>query len=603
MYGWADRIRRVNLSKRKISDEKVSSKLALDFIGGRGFAIKLLWDNLEKGIDPLSPQNILILSIGPLTGLPLPSSGKLVVAAKSPLTGGYGDGNIGSQAAVHMKKANLDSLLLIGKAVKPSYVLIEDNKTEILETDDLWGLGTFETEKRLREEYGKTVGILSIGPAGENLVKYANIISQEGRGGGRPGIGAVMGSKNLKAIVLIGTGEPSLSDSKELKRLAADAYREILGKPNYKFWKRQGTMSVIAWSQENSVLPTYNFREGVFEAAEGIGGDLMESYKITQKGCPFCNMTCGNVIEDDTGHPSELDYENVAMLGSDIGLGDLKKVASLNRFSDDVGIDTISLGNSIGFAMEASEKRIIEETLEWGDFQAVKALSEDIVTRRGLGAFLAEGVQSASEIFGGESWRWAMHVKGLEISAYDCHHTPAMALAYGTSPIGAHHKDAWVIAWEVTVDRGDYGEYKVDKVIELQRLRGGIFESLTTCRLPWIEVGLDLEWYPKFFEAVTGIRSNLPNMSKVADRIYSLIRCFWIRESGSVWNSSLDIPPPRWFEDPPLKGSIKGLTLKKEGYLDMLNRYYKKRGWDKNGIPTRATLDALDLNYAAHQIL
>ncbi len=366
-----------------------------------------------------------------------------------------------------------------------------------------------------------------------------------------------MGSKNLKAIVIRGSIEPQLADKRELKRLAAESYREILEKENYKFWKRQGTMCVIAWSQENGVLPTYNFKEGFFDNAEDISGDLMETIKISQKGCPYCNMTCGNVVADSDGKPSELDYENVAMLGSNIGLGDLRKVALLNRIADENGVDTISLGNTIGFAMEASEKGLIDEKIEWGDFEVTKTLVDDIIAKKGLGATLAMGVKAASDIFKNKSWRWAMQIKGLEVSAYDCHFSPAMALAYGTSPIGAHHKDAWVIAWEVTVNRGDYEEYKVDKVIELQRLRGGIFESLTTCRLPWVEVGLDLKWYPKFFRAVTGIKMSLEEMYKVADRIYSLSRGFWIRELGSKWSVSLDIPPPRWFEDPPTKGPVK----------------------------------------------
>lgn len=598
MYGWSGRILKVDLSRSKSVIERLDGGDALSFVGGRGLAIKLLWDNLPLGTDPLSPDNILILSVGPLTGLPLPSSGKLVVATKSPLTFGYGDGNIGSVAAVQMKKAGFDAAMIRGVAEIPSILLIKDDGVEIINAEELWGLDTFKVESRLKEIYGKDAGVLSIGPAGERLIRYANVISQRGRAGGRPGIGAVMGSKKLKAVVIKGGDKyPRLSDPKSLKTLGSEAYREILDKPNYSFWMRQGTMATIAWSQNNGVLPSFNFREGVFDMADSIGGDAMESIKVSQRGCPNCNMICGNVVKDSKGMEVELDYENVAMLGSNIGLGDLKKVAYLNRLADEYGLDTISLGNAIGFAIESSGKGLMEEKIEWGDFRAIEDLVNAILEKRGVGSLLALGVKEASEKIGAESWRWAMHIKGLEISAYNCHSTPGMALAYATSPIGAHHKDAWVIAWEVTVDRKSYGEEKVNKVIELQRIRGGLFEYLTACRLPWVEVGLKLDWYPRLFKSATGIEFSLEEMYTTADRIYTLIRAFWVRELGSSWSHELDMPPHRWFNDPPTKGPSKGYKLDHEKYLNMLHLYYKKRGWNMGGIPTKTTLERLGLGY------
>ena len=197
-------------------------------------------------------------------------------------------------------------------------LLVQDKIAEFLDAKHLWGLSSFETEKKLRELYGPIAGILCIGQGGENLVKFANIVCQQGRAGGRPGMGAVMGSKNLKAVVIVGSGELSAAYPKDLKELGVEAYREILTKPNYAFWKRQGTMMTIEWSQENSVLPTYNYREGVFEKAEAIGGFTMEKLKTSQRGCPNCNMTCGNVVRDSVRKESEVDYENVAMLGSNI---------------------------------------------------------------------------------------------------------------------------------------------------------------------------------------------------------------------------------------------------------------------------------------------
>lgn len=602
MHGWNGKFLRVNLTKQKAAVKEYDAEMAKSFLGGRGFAAKILWDELKPGVDPLSPENRLVFAAGPLTGFALPSSGKLVVAAKSPLTGGYGDGNIGSHAAVQMRRAGYDAIIIEGKAEAPTVLLIQDGITEFIDAKELWGLNTFETEEKLRSIYGPTAGILEIGPAGENLVRFANIVCQKGRGGGRPGMGAVMGSKNLKAVVIIGSGDLPAAYPKDLKELGAEAYREVLTKPNYTFWKRQGTMMTIEWSQENSVLPTHNFNEGVFEDAEAIGGFSMEKIKSSQRGCPNCNMICGNVVNDADGKESELDYENVAMLGSNVGVGDLKKVAALNRVADEFGLDTISLGNVIGFTMEASEKKLINEKIPWGDYKATKALIKDIAYRKGLGGILAEGTRFAAEKFGGGSNSWAMHVKGLEISAYDCHAAPAMALAYATSPIGAHHKDAWVISWEVKTGRERYSEEKVDKIIELQRIRGGFFECATVCRFPWIELGFELEWYPKFLHAATGLEINWDALNSIADRVYTLIRAFWVREYGKNWSRELDYPPARWFEQPLTIGALKGAKLDKAKYEVMLNMYYKKRGWDERGIPTKTTLEKQSLKDVAKQL-
>ncbi len=603
MYGWTGRFLRANLGKNKAVGERYSESIARQFLGGRGFAIKILWDELKPNTDALSPDNKLVFAAGPLTGWPLPSSGKLVVAAKSPLTGGYGDGNVGSPLAVQMRKAGYDVIVVEGKAEKPVVLLVQDNIVDFLDGEDLWGLDTFAAEKKLRAIYGKAAGIILIGPAGENLVTFANLVCQEGRAGGRPGIGAVMGSKNLKAVVTVGSRDLPAAYPKELKELGTEAYREIMTKPAYAFWKRQGTMMTIEWSNENGVLPTLNYREGVFDKANKIGGFAMEKSKVSNRGCPQCNMTCGNVVKGSDRKESELDYENVAMLGSNIGLGNLRQIAALNRVADELGLDTISLGNVLGFAIEASEKGLIEQKVGWGRFKPIKDLVHDIAYRRGfLGNMLAEGVRDVAEKIGRGSERWAMHVKGLEISAYDCHTTPGMALAYATCSIGAHHKDAWIISWEVRTGRESYGTEKVDKIIELQRIRAGVFESLTVCRLPWIEVGFDLEWYPRFLHAATGVEMNWDTLKFVADRIFNLTRAFWVREYGKNWTSQMDVPPARWFEEPTTKGPLRGAKLDREKYDAMLETYYKRRGWDERGIPTKTTLRKLGLDEASNQL-
>ncbi len=604
MYGWNGKILRVNLSKRKVDVEEYDVNFALKYIGGRGFAAKVLFDELKPEIDPFSPENKLVVAAGPLTGLPGPSLGKLVIAAKSPLTWGYGDGNVGTMAAVQMRRAGFDALVVEGKAERPVYIYVEENKGCILSANGMWGKTTFEAEKELREVHGKDVGALVIGPGGENMVRYATIVSQEGRAGGRPGMGAVMGSKKVKAIVFKGSKDIPLADPEGYNRLVKEAYDDIRSRDYYGFWIRQGTMATIDWANENGVLPAYNFKEGVFEFGNLINGFAMEAAKVKRRGCPYCNMACGNVVIDFEGKESELDYENVAMLGSNIGLGHLGKVSVLNRMADELGIDTISLGNNIGFAMEAAEKGLIKDGVEWGDFEKVKTLIHDIAYRRGeLGNLLAEGVMRISQKLGGDSQNWAMHIKGLEVSAYDCHTVPGMALAFATSSIGAHHKEAWVIAWEIRTDREGYTEAKVDKVIEFQRIRGGMFESLVACRLPWIELGFPLEWYPRLMKTATGMEVTLEDMLyRIADRIYVLIRAFWVREFGQSWSRLMDYPPKRWFTEPITKGPHKGARLDKAKFDTLLDAFYAKRGWDKRGIPTLTTFERLGLKDAAHQL-
>jgi aldehyde:ferredoxin oxidoreductase len=415
-------------------------------------------------------------------------------------------------------------------------------------------------------------------------------------------MGAVMGSKKLKAIVIEGSSSIPLAEQDRMKKLAIDGYREVQTKPLYSFWKRQGTMSTVEWSQENSALPTFNFRQGVFDKADEIGGFAMEKIKVSNRGCPHCNMTCGNVVKDSEGKDSELDYENVIMLGSNIGLGNLQQVATLNRMADELGCDSISLGSVLGFAMEASEKGLIAERIRWGQFEEAKDLINDIAYRRGLGSILAEGVRAASAAIGNGSSDWAMHVKGLEVSAYDCHAAPGMALAYGTSSVGAHHKDAWLITWEIKAGRENYDAAKVDHLIKTQLIRGGLFEGLTVCRFPYNSLGFELQWYQKFLLAATGIEFSLEQLNQISDRILTLIRAFWVREYREKWSRDMDIPPMRWFKEPLTEGIMKGSMLDYAKYNNMLSTYYRKKGWDERGIPKKNTLEQLGLIDEANQL-
>jgi aldehyde:ferredoxin oxidoreductase len=290
------------------------------------------------------------------------------------------------------------------------------------------------------------------------------------------------------------------------------------------------------------------------------------------------------------------------MLGPNIGLKSLPQVASLNRMADEWGLDTISLGSGIGFLMEASEKGLIKEKIGWGDFKTSQKLIKEIGTAEGTGGLVSKGVKAASEALGKGSHRWAMHVKGLEISAYNCHACPGMALSFGTSPIGASHKDAWIIAWEISTDRFSYSHEKVQKLIEFQRIRGGFFESATVCRLPWVEVSFGLHWYPEYLHAITGHRREWDDLYNTGDRIYNLIRAYWKREIPQ-FGRSWDSPPDRWFEEPQTRGKMKGVKVDREKYEQMLSYYYELRGWDEKGIPLQKTLDDLGLKEVSKEMM
>ena len=604
-YGWHRKILWVDLSRGKHWVEEITPDFALQWIGGRGFAIRILWDRLEPGTDPLSPDNLLIFAVGPLTGLPLPSSGKLVVASKSPLTGGYGDGNVGTKASVQLRKAGYDALVVTGKAEKPSYIVINNNEVEIKDASDLWGLDSEELDNELTGRYGRKAGMLYIGPAGENLVRFAVVMSEKDRAGGRPGMGAVMGSKNLKAIVVVGDGDMPSKDPDKVREIGKEAYSDVKKSPNYDHWMREGTMGILAWCQEMSVLPTYNFREGVFEGADKINGAVMaDLFKVFQKGCPQCNMVCGNVGEAKEGRfqgiKAELDYENVGMLGPNLGIDDLNDIIGLVKMADNLGFDTISLGSTMAFATEAVEKGLLDPKdlngvkPRWGDTESYVNLMEIILKGEGFGSILKLGTKLAAIKLGDGAIDFAMQVKGLEVSAYDAHVAHGMALAFGTSPIGAHHKDAWYIYREALRGFDVNDRKKVEEIIELQRIRGGLFETFVTCRLPFVEVGLNLDYYPKLLEAATGHYLDMNRLFNMADRIYDLIRLFWVREFG-WWDRKMDTPPMRWFKEPLTTGPRKGAHLDINVYNQLLDWYYEIRGWDRNGIPRKSTLEARGL--------
>jgi len=604
MIGWTGNILRANLSSKSSKTDTFDEAFAQKWLGGRGFAIKTLWDELKPGIDPLGPENKLIVALGPISGIPAPNTGKAVVAAKSPLTGGYGDGNLGTPVAIELRKAGYDHIIVEGKAAEPTYMYIEDDNIEFLSAQDIWGKGVYDTLDWLYERYGREAGILTIGQAGENLCLNATIRSMEGRSGGRPGMGAVMGSKNLKAIVVKGTKEIPSAAPEEIKKLGENGLQEVYQRDKESGWTKQSTTAVLAWCNEVAALPVRNMRKTSHKDAWKIDGERVDAARHATYGCPNCTIPCGIAILDKEGRESELDYENVAMLGSNLEIFDLKQVASLNYLCDDYGLDTISAGANLAFYGDAIDQGHIEGDFEFGDAEQAKELLGKMAYREGIGNFLADGVMRMAKKIGKGSEAYALHVKGMEISAYNCKFIPGMALAFGTSGIGAHHKEAWIIIYEINdTPRESYGKNKAAKVIELQRIRGGMFETIVACRFPWIELGWELENYPLYFNTITGLDWKLNDFMTLGDRLYALMRAFWVREYPD-WDRTWDHPPEVWFDpsNADTDGIIAGKILERTKYEQLLDHYYQLRGWDSRGIPKRPTLDNLGLSEEAQEL-
>jgi len=602
MLGWTGHILRVNLTTRTHEKESFTEEFARTWVGGRGFAAKILFDELAPGIDPLGPENKLIVALGPISGIPAPNTGKAVVAAKSPLTGFYGDGNLGTRVTEQLRKAGYDALIVEGKASRPTMLYIEDERVEFLPAEEVWGQGTFACNDWIYEKYGKGVGVLNIGQGGENMARYAVIRSMEGRSGGRPGMGAVMGSKLLKAIVVRGTHAIPQAHPATMKAMGTADLKMVHKMDQDSGWSRQGTTGVLAWCDEVAALPVHNFRRTSHPESWRIDGQRLDEARVATYGCPTCTMRCGIAIHDREGHQSEMDYENIGLIGANLDVFELDQVGSLNYLCDDYGLDTMSAGCTLSFYADAIEHGAVAGDFRFGDAERAKQLLGLAAHREGtLGNLLAEGSLRMARAFGRGSEAYAMQVKGLEVAAYNCKFIPGMALAFGVSPIGAHHREAWIISFELkNTTRDSYGPEKAAKVIELQRIRGGLFEYIVSCRFPWIELGWSVDNYPQYFNLVTGLAWTLDEMWTVADRVYALIKLHYLREFPNATRKD-DYPPAVWFDpgNADTEGPIAHKVLEADKYDQLLQHYYHQRGYDDRGIPTRVTLERLGLSREA----
>ena len=602
MYGWTGSFLRVNLTTKTWKKEAFSEEFAHKWVGGRGFASKILFDEVRPGTDPLGPENKLIVALGPIAGIPAPNTGKCVVAAKSPLTGFYGDGNLGTRVSEHLRKAGYDAMIVEGKADRPTIVYIEDDKVEFLPAGELWGQGTYATNDWISSKYGAGAGFLNIGQGGENLNRYAVIRSLEGRAGGRPGMGAVMGSKLLKAIVVRGTHPIPQVDPAAMKALGTGDLKKVHKIDQETGWSKQSTTGVLQFCNEVAGLPVRNFRKTQHPESWRVDGERLNEARIATYGCPNCTMRCGITIHDTEGRESELDYENIGLLGTNLEIFDLPQVGCLNYLCDEYGLDTMSAGCVLGFYADAIDHGAVGGDFKFGDAERAKQLLRMAAYREGkVGNLLADGSLRMARAFGNNSEAYAMQVKGLEVAAYNCKFIPGQALAYGVSPIGAHHREAWIITFEIKhTTRESYGPEKAAKVIELQRIRGGMFEFLVACRFPWIELGWSLDNYPKYFNTITGLNWTLDDMWRTADRIYGMIKLNYLREFPGTTRQA-DFPPAVWFDpsNADTQGPIAGKVLELDKYDGMLQHYYDQRGYDARGIPTKATLSSLGLDAEA----
>jgi aldehyde:ferredoxin oxidoreductase len=590
-YSW--KILWVDLSREDAKSLEFDEAFALKYIGGRGFGAKLLWDHLREGtIDPLGPENLLIISPGPLAGLYLPASGKTSFISISPETGVYGDSNMGGSFGAELRQAGLDALAITGKAKSLSYLWIDNGEVKIIANEKLRGKGSLEAEGIIKEELkDEHVKVATIGPAGENQVRFACVTSDWGRNSGRTGIGAVMGSKNLKAIALRGSKDLPVFDLPRLQKASEASFRSLKENKNFHFWQEQGLMSVIDYVNEAGVMPTYNFREGVFEHAKKINGyEMLSRYKIGDTACFACPMACGNVCLVKEGKYRGTvvegpEYETACMFGPNIGVQNFAAILKANQLCDELGIDTITAGNLIGVLMEAQETGLLSEkdleglTLKWGAEETILETVHRIAQRKGIGNILADGSHGVIK-------HWPQlkpiisQVKGLEQSAYDARIAISMALGYATSDIGAHHARAWTIAKELEMGMGWPPEKKADLVIYHQTLRP-LFDMLGVCRLPWIELGFDENRYAEFYSAVTGVETTLNELLQRSSDLYDLTRAINMKFGISRKD---DYPPERVFNLPMTEGPHAGKILKREDYEVILNIYYQKRGWTKDGL-------------------
>ena len=609
MYGWREKVLRVDLSRGKISEESLSPQLCKDYIGGRGVGMYYLLREVNPLCDPLSKENTMFFVAGPLTGTSAPTGGRYMVMTKSPLTGAVTCSNSGGFFPAEMKKAGLEMIIIQGKASDPVYLWINGDHAELRSASHVWGRTTHETEDILLKETDPKARVACIGPGGERLVKFASIMNERDRTAGRSGVGAVMGSKNLKAIVVRGTGEVPLSDPEGFRKVCRtylDKFQEGIKKAGPPLLRLHGTAVTVMATQNRGVLPTRNFRQGTFEGWENLHGEsLTKKYLVRAKACFSCPIACGRVTRvneppfDGEGEGPE--YETVYSLGSCCGVSNLAAVTKANYICNELGIDTITMGATISCAMELSELGYLPEAdvgkrLRFGDAEALVELCRKTGLREGFGDILAEGSLRLAKRYGHPEF--AMVSKGQEFAGYEPRGAQGMGLAYATSSIGASHMrgdPAYIelLGVPMTVDPLDWSTkpqlvkdwQEVFAVIDSAGLC--VFFSVRNLTTPTRDIRpagiLEL------LNAATGAGYDMDSLMRAAERIINAERLFLVKAGFSRKDDSL---PPRIVGEPLPDGPAKGMVCHLE---EMLNDYYRLRGWTQDGIPTDKKLKELGL--------
>ena len=608
--GYVGKILKIDLTSKKIDIIRTENYFNIDlFIGGKGLAAYTLWKELKTGIDPFSEDNLLVFATGPLTGTLCPGT-RMCIATKSPLTGLFCDSYVGGHLGAEIKMAGYDAVIIDGKSEKPVYIWIHDENVEICNAENLWGLDTFRTEEMIRKEKGDmTIRVACIGPAGERLVRFAHVNVDRYRQAGRDGTGAVMGSKNLKALAVKGTGAIPIYNVEEFMEKAREAHRVVLENETARARKRWGTARTIIFTADQDLLPTRNFREATFEAAENLSAEVLEKrFWIKHKACHSCPINCGKLGVVRSGRYAGtvvegIEYETLALIGANCGIGNYEAVAYANLLCDMLGLDAISTGNVIAFAMECYEEGILTEKeteglkLNFGNEESAIRLIEKIARREGLGDLLAEGVKRASEKLNSRCRRFAMHVKGLELPGYDVRASPGMGLAYVTADRGGCHTRSWPISYEISgkapdgtvIDR--YSTEKRAYIVKRQQDETTACDTLVAC---WfLKTAVGNERYVGMLNAAAGTELTVEEFLAVGERIWNLTRLFNIREGLRKEDENL---PDRAFEDPIPSGIAKGRKLEKSQLEYMLREYYAIRGWDENGIPRKEKIKQLKLD-------
>jgi len=610
--GYAGKILRIDLTKQSSKEEAVSEELIRNYMGGVGFAFKYLYDELRPGTPPLDKENKLIFAVGPLTATGAPCTSRMAVAAKSPLTNTIACSLSGGYFPAEMKKAGYDMIIVEGRAEKPTYVAIKGGKVSFRSAEKLKGVETTDTQLFIKDELrDQNFRVVCVGPAGENLVPIASIINER-RAAGRKGLGAVMGSKNLKAIAVLGGHRPSIADPAKFREARRLMNKSMKDNPVlYPGHANTGTPSVVDTTTTLGILAIKNWSAtGEINMVPGIGLDAQQAMKIRKVACADCPVGCSQVkMVTDGPYAGSLsegpEFETTYSLGSTVGVDYLPAIIAGDRLCDEYGMDTISAGVTIGFAMELYEKGILTKKdtggleLKFGNHQAMIEMLRQMAYREGLGAVLCQGTKKAAEKIGKGSEKYAINIKGLELPAYDVRGAKAHGLNYATAYNGADHNRGYAfqeifgIPIPEKVDRfAIKGKGKLTKWNQDVRCVTCDCSTLCAFLLDMAIAGDACQTIADLVTAASGISFTAEQVEQIGERVNNIARLFNGREGFSRKDDTF---PIRLMTEPIKEGASAGQLISQADLDTMLDEYYEARGWDKNGNPTAAKLKELGL--------